>query len=157
MRVRFSPDGRWLVQVEYLLAHDGKGHLSIITDNGSSESLEDAHPEASAISLSEITETGHFVSYLWGGHILWSGSKRRRVAGIQYERPAYTLGIAQHTNRDRHVLLVVENNLALVDTLRYDGSVGRIGTLEMQYSTPRAIFRRFPYSQVTFLICMSGP
>jgi len=142
----FSPDGRWLVHAEDINADRDRGHLSIFSADGSSESLEHTHLEATVVRLSAISDTGHFVSRGPGAdstleHVLWSMPEGRRLADIRYKEPAYTLGIAGDENRDRHLLLVVENNRAVVDALGHNGSVERLGTLEFEYSTGREWYR----------------
>ena len=114
----FSPDGRRLVQAEYLYADRDEGHLSIISADGSKEFLEHAHPEAANVYLSAISDTGHFVSSGSGAdstweHILWSLPEGKRVADIKYKEPAYTLGIAGDTGRSRQLLLVLEKRPCL--------------------------------------------
>jgi len=142
----FSPDGRWLVHAEDINADRDRGHLSIFSADGSSESLEHAHLEATIVRLSAVSDTGHFVSRGSGAdstmeHILWSMPEGRKLADIRYKEPAYTLGIAGDESRDRHLLLVVENNRAVVDALGHNGSVERLGTLEFEYSTGREWYR----------------
>ena len=138
----FSPDGRSLVHAEDINADRDRGHLSLFSADGSSESLEHAHLEATIVGLSAVSDTGHFVSVGRGAdstweHILWSMPEERKLANIRYKEPAYTLGIAGDESRDRHLLLVVENDRAVVDALGHDGSVERLGTLELEYSTAR--------------------
>ena len=84
--------------------------------------------------MSRISNTGHFVTYGSGAdgtweHGLWSVLEEARLADIRYKEPAYTRGIAEDTNRGRHVLLVEENNLGVVDALGHDGSVEHLGSL----------------------------
>ena len=104
----FSPDGERLVQRR--VAPVGSSRLSVISADGSSRYFE-TEASASAGSLSRISNTGHFVSYGSGAnetweHGLWSVREERRLANIRYKEPAYTRGIAEDTNRGRHVLLV---------------------------------------------------
>jgi WD40 repeat protein len=137
---RFSPDGRWLVQARYLYADKGEGHLSIIRADGSSEFLENAHPEAPNVHLSMITHAGHFVSFGLGAdstreYIIWSVSGRRVLAQTRYEESSSVLGFRLDSGRRRLVLVVLKNGQASIDVLGFDGTQQRLGTLDFQYPT----------------------
>jgi WD40 repeat protein len=140
----FGPEGRSLVQAEYLHAGRAQGHLSVVRSDGTSGFLESPHCETTHLRLSKIADTGHFTS---GGtcedrtyqHVLWSMLEGRPLADIRYRIPAPpawspVLGRAWDANRERLVLLALENERVVVDILGFDGSMERLCTLGFDYS-----------------------
>jgi WD40 repeat protein len=102
--------------------------------DGSNRTLENAHPKAANVFLPTTFDSGHFVSYGSGPdatweHVVWALPSGRKLAAVRYHEPAYTLGVAQDTDRNRAVLLILENDQGIVDALRYDGTVQRLGVL----------------------------
>ncbi len=140
----FSPDNSYLIQARGLRTID-RSPLSIIHENGSSVDLGVAHPEAIAVHVTVGADTHHFHSRAEVKdsileHILWSIPERRRLTDIRYREPAYTVGVAADTDRNRFVLLCGESDRFVVDAMGFDGSIERLGTFDLKpRSTPMSM------------------
>jgi len=145
-RSNFGHDGRWLVQAGLSYVASAESHLRIVRADGTSDFLENAHCETTHAFLTRIRDAGHIVSFascedLTWQYVLWSMPDGRPLANVRYKIPATgpgpLLGIAWDTHRDRLVLMALENDRAVVDVLGYDGSVKRLGTLNLLRSNKR--------------------
>ncbi len=134
----FSPDGQWLVYSRRARAGDRKSHLGIVHSNGSVRNLETAYPDTNTVWITPPSATGHMMSFGSGAentwdHVLWSLPDGRQLGKLAYREPAWTWSLAEDTSRNRHVLLIVEDQRVVVDTLAFDGSTIRLGLLEYEF------------------------
>ena len=142
-RGEFSPDGRWRAQARYLYANHDDGHLKIISADGSSQYLENAHPESPYIDLSTITESGHFASFGQNENsstkiVIRSVAERSSLAVTTLESPRVLWGLVVDSNLRRVVILNREDRQILVDSLGFDGESERLGTLEFETERDQA-------------------
>jgi len=135
-RTRFSPDGRSLVQAQYLFANDAEGHLSFIRDDGNRESLENAHLEAPTVGLSRVSASGHFASHSYATAadpslkvVLWSVDSHRPVAETVLDSSQVLWQAVVDSARKRLVILNRDDDVIRVDTLGFDGKRAHLGTL----------------------------
>ncbi|MEJ2189584.1 MAG: protein kinase, partial [Acidobacteriota bacterium] len=137
-RCRFGPQGKWLVQDEWIQAKRPEGHLSVIRAEGTRYYLENAHCEATHLFLPFLADSGQFVSAslcadsTWQS-VVWSMPEGRPLATFRGHRVRW----ADDANRRRLVLVYFDGTNTVVDTIGYDGSTTHLGTLEAPYSTFR--------------------
>ena len=130
---QFSSDGRWLVQTGRR-PDTAEASLSIVHSDGAREFLENAHGEISQVNISTITDTGHFVSFTFGTDsaekvVLWSAEEKQPLAQLQLTGSQGLWEDVVSSDRRRAVILIIEDERFSVDTLGFDGTHERLGTL----------------------------
>jgi WD40 repeat protein len=138
----FTPDGRSLVQ-----GGDGTGHIRLIHSDGTSELLEHRH-ETDRINIRMGLDSDVFFSYGFFGKPslpfigLWSANEGRMLGGAEYEGPVRLLRGVVSAGQQRLVYMVLEGELASIDTLGFDGTRERLGRLDFGFGTWRDWIRR---------------
>ncbi len=140
----FGGDGSWLVQS----IHGTSSGVRIIQADGSTKVLERVH-EADTIMIHVSPASDVVLSR--GGQFkpgpfhmaLWSAPEGRRLAEVRIEGPVHFRGLSW--NKDRVLLLMVEDERASIDAVSFDGSRERLGTLDFDFRLLGNGFRQMDY------------
>jgi WD40 repeat protein len=136
---RFGHDGSYLVQADISRARRPEGLLSIVHADGTRVRPDNPHCEMVCLFLTEVSETGHIVSFNdcedgnWE-FVLWSMPEGIPLGAVRY---VWRLATAEDKERHRHVMAGLKDGHASVDALGHDGTVKHLGTLDFQFPTAR--------------------
>jgi WD40 repeat protein len=132
----FTPDGRWLVQ-----PIDASPSIRLVAADGSNDILERIDTDdTSRILIRTDREWDNFLSFGFGGERksvgLWSAPEGRLLAKRFYDADTELRAAAPDSSRHRYLLAVVEHQGEFsVDALVLDGSLGRLGTVNLDSAT----------------------
>ena len=137
-RLRFSPDGRSLVKTQNT-NDPNEPSITIFRADGSSTPLAISDEPSTQISLSAISESGHFASLSASTEVdsstkigLWSIDHQQPLAETTLGSSQALLGLAVDSSRERLVLLIRDHNRFQAETLGFDGHRENLGTLDFE-------------------------
>jgi WD40 repeat protein len=139
--VAFTQDGQWLVQGEL-----GSGRLRLFYEDGANFELDSPH-KSSRLAVAMAPDEPVFITrelrtQTPSHFVLWSAAVGKMLAEARYDSSVELINIGFDASRRRAVLFVIEDGIAVVDALDYDGGFDRLGTVGLEVPERYDWFRR---------------